>query len=531
MFLTLLLNDLLAIKGKHMQAEHIIRDWLVANPEFIERGLQVVKKEYYLSDEIGTNGFIDILCKDNNNNFVIIEIKRSDPAARQAFTEVFKYAELIKDKYRARDSEIRIIIISTHWGEIIRAFSFSCFKSRFPIKGLRIHLNDQTKIPQSIEEVAPISNSGYSRKFMAFQVLYLFATKEKRQIAHEALNQKLQQANLDDYVAVDLDASPEKELHYYYAIDAAFQKQSIEELLNSIELLNGIHHLDMEEREFEDKESYHSYLEQVFSVALEMGKYYDTMEVSYAEKFESIIGVQNWQVTSIKRYGIFRNDPRYGDDLLLKELKGHDGGSSNKFVAFADSGQMERLKEIHKECQHCLVHTPQWAEFIDHIITELQSSSKKFKLLIDIYNPDSIVTALYFSLTKGNPGYLPLFLIFVNYTEEEKTEVYKGEVLSFGGRPRLKIFTSTNFNEISTEILSFSILPDNEINALRMGLFYTVLKTTLLGNKEETEFVSLNESEITPVTTKYSSIEDYILKNKASIALMIQNYSRVYMAV
>jgi RecB family endonuclease NucS len=66
-----------------MQAEHIIRDWLVANPEFIEPGLQIVKKEYYLPDEIGTSGFIDILAKDIYNNFVIVEIKRSDPAARQ----------------------------------------------------------------------------------------------------------------------------------------------------------------------------------------------------------------------------------------------------------------------------------------------------------------------------------------------------------------------------------------------------------------------------------------------------------------
>ncbi|MFB0499327.1 hypothetical protein ABID99_005564 [Mucilaginibacter sp. OAE612] len=514
-----------------MQVEFIIRDWLVANPEFIERGLQIVKKEYYLSDEIGTNGFIDILCKDVYNNFVIVEIKRSDSAARQTFTEVFKYAELIRDKYKARDSEIKIIVISTHWDEIIRAFSFTCFRSRFPIKGLRIYLNAQTKIPESIEEVAPISNPGYSRKFMAYQILYLFATKEKRQIAHEVLNQKLQQANIDNYVAIDLDALPDKELFHYYAIDAAFQKQSIEELLYSIDLLKGMHHLDMEESEFEDKKSYQSYLEQVFIVALEMGKYYDTMEVGYAEKFESIIGIQNWQITAIKRYGIFKNDPRYGDDLLLKELKGHDGGSSNKFVAFTESGQMERLKEIYMECQHCLAHTPQWAEFISRLITDLQSSSKKFKLLIDIYNPDSIVTALYFSLTKGNPGYLPLFLIFVQYIEEEKTEVYKGEVLSFGGRPRLKIFTSTDYNEISNEILSLSIFSDNEINALKMGLRYTVLKTSLLGNEESEQFVTLNESKITSDTTNYDSIEDYILRNKTSIILMIQNYNRVSMTI
>lgn len=54
------------------QIEHIIRDWLVAHPEFIEKGLQVVEKEHYLFDEIGSSGFIDILCKDVYNNFVIV---------------------------------------------------------------------------------------------------------------------------------------------------------------------------------------------------------------------------------------------------------------------------------------------------------------------------------------------------------------------------------------------------------------------------------------------------------------------------
>lgn len=515
-----------------MQAEHIIRNWLVANPEFIERGLQVVDKEHYLYDEMGTSGFIDILCRDFSNNFVIIEIKRSDSAARQTFTEVFKYAELIRGKYKARDSEIRIIVISTHWDEIIRTFSFICFKSPFAIKGLRIYINDQTKIPENIEEVVPISSIEYVRKFMSAQILYLFASKEKRATANEILNQRLRKANLEDYVTVDLEASIERELHYHYSTNVAFQKQSIEQLLYSIALLGGVSHLDMEESEFDNRDEYHSYLEQVFIAALEMGKYIDTLEISYAEKFENIIGVQNWQITSINRYGIFKNDPRYIDDLLLKELKGHDGNSSNKFVAFSESGQKERLKEIRMECQHCLTHTPKWAEFIDFLIEDLHASPKKFRLLIDIYNPDSIVTALYFTLIKGNPDYLPLFRIFVDYNEEAKTEIYIGEILSFGGIPTLKIFTSTNYDEVSNEVLQFNLTPDNEIDAFRMGLRYTILKATVIDDKQDSEqFVTFSEGKIMLDDTKYDSIQDYILKNQLSLALMIKNYSRIYMPI
>lgn len=124
---------------------------------------------------------------------------------------------------------------------------------------------------------------------MSTQILYLFANQEKRSIANEVLNQRLQQANLSDYATIDLDAPPARELYCHYAINTAFQQQTVQGLLHSIELLKGTHHLDMKESEFENQESYHAYLEEVFIAALEMGKYCDTVEIGYAEKFDSII--------------------------------------------------------------------------------------------------------------------------------------------------------------------------------------------------------------------------------------------------
>lgn len=160
------------------------------------------------------------------NNFVIVEVKRSDGAARQTFTEVLKYAQLIKKIYNARNSEIRIVIISTHWNEIIQVFSTLCFESKFAIKGLQIYINEETKIPESIEEIVPVSSRLFSRKFMPPQILYLFRSKEKRQDAHGVLNQKMLQAGAFDYVTVDLDAPESKQIPYPYAINAAFQQIS-----------------------------------------------------------------------------------------------------------------------------------------------------------------------------------------------------------------------------------------------------------------------------------------------------------------
>ena len=84
---------------------------------------------------------IDILAKDVFNNFVIIEVKRANNSARDTITEILKYHALIKQKYKAKDGEIRIIIISTHWSEIIRAFSELVNNTTYAIKGYKIEID------------------------------------------------------------------------------------------------------------------------------------------------------------------------------------------------------------------------------------------------------------------------------------------------------------------------------------------------------------------------------------------------------
>jgi len=58
--------------------ESLIRDKLINKLELLETGLIFIDKEKYLPNSLGTNGFIDILAKDSNNKFVIIELKKSN---------------------------------------------------------------------------------------------------------------------------------------------------------------------------------------------------------------------------------------------------------------------------------------------------------------------------------------------------------------------------------------------------------------------------------------------------------------------
>ena len=100
-----------------------IRDFLAKNPEIIERGMAVVKAEEFLPNDQGARGFVDLFCRDKSGKYVIVEIKRSDASSREAITELYKYTSLLKKKYLLNNTEIRLIVSSTHWHELLTPYS------------------------------------------------------------------------------------------------------------------------------------------------------------------------------------------------------------------------------------------------------------------------------------------------------------------------------------------------------------------------------------------------------------------------
>ena len=121
-----------------MASEDKIRDYLADNLQIIEDGLTLIKKEQYLPNDQGASGFVDIFCKDKSGKIVIIEIKRSDAASRQAIHELYKYIALVKKTKLLKNSEIRLILISTTWHELKLPYSEFLNSVQFDCEGLDI---------------------------------------------------------------------------------------------------------------------------------------------------------------------------------------------------------------------------------------------------------------------------------------------------------------------------------------------------------------------------------------------------------
>jgi RecB family endonuclease NucS len=76
-------------------SEANLRDQLVARLDLIEYGLHDPITEYPLRIDHGTRGRVDILARDRHGRRVVIEVKRSKKATREALHEVGKYMELL----------------------------------------------------------------------------------------------------------------------------------------------------------------------------------------------------------------------------------------------------------------------------------------------------------------------------------------------------------------------------------------------------------------------------------------------------
>jgi hypothetical protein len=94
-------NDFIDVEGVDVEAsEKEIEDSIINNPEIIEKGLKLIKRQ-----NTTDVGIIDILCLDKNDNYVVIELKKgkaSDKVVGQIQRYMAWVGEGLADKERVR---------------------------------------------------------------------------------------------------------------------------------------------------------------------------------------------------------------------------------------------------------------------------------------------------------------------------------------------------------------------------------------------------------------------------------------------
>ncbi|MFZ5776343.1 MAG: endonuclease NucS domain-containing protein [Thermodesulfobacteriota bacterium] len=136
--------------------ETIIRDQLATRLGILEPGLTLLDIEHYIPSGSGARGFLDILARDRNGLFVLVELKRSDSSAREALHELLKYLGLFVAKHGLRRAQIRCFIVSTTWHELRVPFAELSRTESFQFEGYQLNIAPDGT-PLAAHQIQPVS--------------------------------------------------------------------------------------------------------------------------------------------------------------------------------------------------------------------------------------------------------------------------------------------------------------------------------------------------------------------------------------
>lgn len=465
--------------------EAVIRDYLVNNISFIETGLEFIDKEYKLDNPLGTRGFIDILAKDTNSNIVIIEIKRSDNTARQALHELCKYAALVKQALHLRNSEIRLIIVSTEWDELIVPFSEFYQETSYNLEGCRIEV-DNNNLPLRKEQVIPVSTAA-PRSISPRHTAFLYTTESDRDKGIEILKEQLSARQIEDFILIKLFGNKPK-IIYPYAIYLVFQRQSksfyLEILKAFPEYFNEVLEADFDQ----DSPGFLSELEEYFMATISIHP--DTLEIGYPEKFKSVIDDQGWEISELLKFGIFQKDFRLTSEILINEIKGYTGTSNFWYYKATNSKLRAQIKEIESSFAQCLPFNQIWKNDLLSILNYVKSKQDEFNLTLSIFNPEDILQSLFMTVTDSPTLYLPAYYVIIDYTAKElPLEVFEGVLKWTEKKPNLMEIIISHFESDPYMYFLYKgchLIYEKNIDIMReLGLYYSSAYLTVLGDQHK----------------------------------------------
>lgn len=418
------------------QIEDTIRDFLVNRLELIESGLKLLKKGQYLPNELGTRGFVDILAKDSSGRFVIIELKRSDSASREALHEVLKYIEGIKQNKKLKDDEIRAIVVSTEWDELLVPFSSFYNRCNCSVMGVQLNVDDDLK-PTSAKKVAPLELK--NDRLLSDQHIYrLYTSEDSLEKGIKSHVECYLAKGISDYILVILKAPPglrEREIaatmhgleciadhegsselsvsrekmeamipdykFMIYSVIQVLEKSEYYKIISTNEDLAGEVNEFAEDMEHEElMDALHEY-----SLAAKPTPYNEHLGISYPAKFNSFLDNQGWKIKRIEKFGGFQRNELLTDETIINELGGSSGTNRQKYKKDFDSSYRVSFSQMKKDVKVCLVDNLIWRQHILNFIDEIESLSEEhsFHGRLYIYNPSNTVYSIHLTTTSGNP--------------------------------------------------------------------------------------------------------------------------------
>jgi hypothetical protein len=343
----------------------------------------------------GASGKIDILAEDRWTHRVVIEIKRSDKSAREAAHELFKYSDLLKRRNGLKDSELRILLLSTDWHELLVPFSAYARETAFQCEGYKLTVDSDGTI-RGLQKVELLERP-WLVDFIPHHVIWLFENSALRAAAVPTLTEKIRVQGITDFVLFLLDYhGPNPRVVFPFGIYSclgAMPPKALDEFLGASD-----ESIDSRQEKLTGK---------VFgSIAIDNA----TAEIGYPEKAAAL--QQEWKMQSASRHGRWLGtESIQSDDELWLRVASLDKGNAYFFEKFTSPRFRSEWTEMKNDAVQALLGAPNWQEFFLVYLDELQTKYPNADVGVSIDNTCDLIFGLYFLFAQGDLRYLPTLRI------------------------------------------------------------------------------------------------------------------------
>lgn len=440
--------------------ESKIQKMLIDQLNIIQDDLVFIEKEKYFPSVIGTKSFVDIFAKDGNGRFVIIELKRSNISARQAIHELLKYLEALKENISIKEDEIKLIVISTEWQELLVPFSSFVQKVELDVEGFQLFIEEE-KLTLSAVKISPIDAIA-DRFISSVQMARYYSDKESLEKGVEAHKEAFRVHEINEYILIILKAPPNygelvkqsteqsielmisnlkiedaEEIErlrnnaknietYEYMIYSANQILSEQKYINILyklsedaENIEGI----LDENEFSTLDK----LEALNELLINCEPFPDSnfVEIGTPAKFDKFIYTEEWELIEVLKFGKLAENVLLTEEIIISEILGFAGATKERYKSDVNFESKSNISKIKKEIGHCLSDNIAWKSQINFILDSLIDDKNILKCHVSIYNPMNILYTIHLVTTRPEWWlYVPIYQIHV-FTKEQ-------EILYFG---------------------------------------------------------------------------------------------------
>lgn len=539
-----------------------IRDALSTRLELLEPGLQLIKKEKYLPNIEGTRGFVDLFARDQQGKYVLIELKRSSTASREALHEVLKYLEAVKVGLSARDAEIRVFIVSTEWSELRVPFSSFVQRTSCDVKGFDLKI-DSLNVPISATPISPLKLTE-DRLFAPWHELNFYETHTSMTKGVLSYEQCCEAKGINNYVLIVLEPSAE---HHQRTVDATLaqieglgewlglnNQKCVDELIATIPeykylvyfatlqlseelcwdaIRYGASVEELEEfealvHEMKGKERLQAFHEKIY--AAEPMPENDYFEIGTPAKFGSrIMDDESWNIIELRRYGTLKANEVLTNEAIIDDLRGVDGNSLQGYKKKFKPANRSEVAEVRLGAQRCLRDNPIWRNQIVRCIEDFLPIDPSITATIEICNPSNFCLALYQFLTQDQGElYVPQYTFVFERTEIPVSVIF-GTMHPNGNAPSFTNLLNKHFQGDGFRFL-FNLawggyLKDDVKISKDLGMTYNTFKIDINGSASH--FWKLTEMgwESCKPTNPFSGFQEFIEENEDFVSDICEFYS------